>query len=79
MDIRQRTVDLLHQRYSPTKTSEPIAAFTVEWCKTCRCPFVRCPRCGNNSCNGTYGEDQKCPVCPITYELMAKIDDVVTR
>jgi len=41
----------------------------IEYCGTCKSWFVRCPRCGNNSCNGGYGEDGKCPICPDIYEL----------
>jgi len=44
-------------------------SFKVEWCDLCEAIFVRCPRCGNNSCNGGSGEDGKCPVCPLTYKI----------
>ena len=27
----------------------------------CDAPFIRCPACGNNSCNGGCGED--CKIC----------------
>lgn len=46
---------------------------------------MRCPRCGNNSCNGGYGEDGKCPVCPLAYEVMYAIgkplatDELITK
>jgi len=53
-----------------TRQLEIPASFSVEWCNTCQQKFVRCPRCGNNSCNGTYGEDGECPVCPLAYDLM---------
>ena len=49
-------------------------SFKVEWCGQCGGLFVECPRCGNNSCNGGYGEDGKCPVCPVTYEMMHAIE-----
>jgi hypothetical protein len=26
------------------------------WCELCEAPFISCPKCGNNSCNGTYGK-----------------------
>jgi hypothetical protein len=47
--------------------------FKVEYCELCGW-FIRCPRCGNNSCNAGYGddpdtEDGKCPVCPVAYDL----------
>lgn len=53
--------------------------FTVEWCELCGCHFVRCPKCGNNSCNAGYGtldSGETCDVCPLAYqyqELMWKI------
>lgn len=48
-------------------------SFDIKWCETCGATYVRCPKCGNNSCNGGYGEDKdgnKCNVCPVAYELM---------
>ena len=33
--------------------------FEVEWCNLCGGTFVRCPKCGNNSCNATYGRMDK--------------------
>jgi hypothetical protein len=59
--------------------------FEICWCELCGGFFVRCPRCGNNSCNGGYGEDGKCPVCPLAYEVMyalskpPEIDKLVTK
>lgn len=46
------------------KKDEHKNTISIEWCGMCRGFFVRCPRCGNNSCNGGYGEEGKCPVCP---------------
>jgi len=46
------------------------------WCYTCNTPTGICPRCKNNSCNGTYGpldptkeakEGNWCPDCPAVY------------
>jgi len=53
-------------------------SFKVEWCESCGGIFVRCPKCGNNSCNGGYGrdeDDKECDVCPIAYELMYAINN----
>lgn len=46
-----------------------IAKFTVEWCEMCG-HYIRCPKCGNNSCNGGYGvvNGKECDVCPLTYQ-----------
>lgn len=53
-----------------------IFAYLFQWelCDLCG-PFLRCPRCGNNSCNGGSGtfNGQKCDICPITYDLQAAI------
>ena len=46
--------------------------FKIEECGYCDW-FVRCPRCGNNSCNGGYGEDGKCPICPLAYAVQAAL------
>ena len=43
------------------------------WCDGCKGWAILCPRCGNNTCNGSYGEDGKCPVCSSCYELINKI------
>jgi len=44
--------------------------FTYGWCDMCGCVFVRCPKCGNNSCNAGYGivDGEKCDVCPLAYQ-----------
>ena len=36
-----------------------------EWCEMCEAGFLRCPECGNNSCNGGAGPDGKgtCKTC----------------
>jgi len=61
--------------YDPLSDSElQERKFEVAWCETCKGLFVRCPRCGNNSCNGTYGEDKKCPVCPLAYAMMNALE-----
>jgi hypothetical protein len=43
--------------------------FTWELCEQCG-PFVRCPKCGNNCCNGGYGkvDGKECDVCPLSYQ-----------
>jgi len=52
--------------------------FTLEWCETCKVFFVKCPKCGNNCCNGGYGpslfddvpkkEVGTCDICPLSYQ-----------
>ena len=59
-----------------------LATFGVEWCDQCGM-MIRCPRCGNNSCNGGRGEMDHtgggtCPVCNIAYELMRIISDAAS-
>jgi hypothetical protein len=29
--------------------------FEIKWCKQCQAPYVECPKCGNNCCNGSSG------------------------
>lgn len=45
-----------------------------EWiyCELCKTVTGICPECGNNCCNGGYGEDGKCKTCPKIYNLIAK-------
>ena len=49
-----------------------------DWCSMCG-PNVKCPKCGNNCCNGSYGYlpsrtlwgkpgDVQCDVCPAAYD-----------
>ena len=50
-----------------------VASFHVDLCEQCGLT-VRCPRCGNPSCTGGYGEMDEsgkgqCPICPIAYAL----------
>ena len=61
---------------------DKVFKFTWEYCKLCRVMFVRCPVCGNNCCNATFGMVNKfmrpvnynrrgarpCPVCNLVYE-----------
>ena len=44
--------------------------FKWKICESCG-PFVFCPKCGNNCCNGTYGGSPGnwCDVCPIAYDI----------
>lgn len=41
-----------------------------DWCELCDGAFIRCPKCGNNSCNGGYGkiDEEVCDVCEIAYQ-----------
>lgn len=50
-----------------------------DWCSMCG-PHIKCPKCGNNCCNGSYGyitgrkpypsnpDDVVCDVCPSAYD-----------
>jgi hypothetical protein len=44
--------------------------FEREWCEQCESFFIRCPKCGNNCCNGGHGEvdGQPCDVCALAYQ-----------
>lgn len=57
-------------RYRPTK----LKAHSWAVCGMCGI-MVRCKTCGNNCCNGGYGEladGSKCPDCPSAYEKQDK-------
>jgi hypothetical protein len=79
--------DIIDKTFGSSRNLHPMTephplvgkSFAVEWCETCGAIFVKCPRCGNNSCNGGYGEDGKCPVCPLAYELMFAIEKNVDK
>ncbi len=45
--------------------------FKWKYCTTCQVDYIECPECGNNCCNGGYGEDsqgKECKVCKEAYE-----------
>jgi hypothetical protein len=55
--------------------------FEWEWCPVCEAWYILCPKCGNNTCNGTCGEidGEMCDVCELAYQyqsLAYKHDDV---
>ncbi|MFA7218970.1 MAG: hypothetical protein WC119_00395 [Synergistaceae bacterium] len=49
--------------------------FEICWCETCKSYYVKCPRCGNNCCNGGYGDNGHCDFCKYAYEFQ----DVINR
>ena len=54
--------------------------FLWQWCNLCKDPYIECPYCKNNTCNGTFGNsdgtvggenpDYKCPFCNLAYQYM---------
>lgn len=42
----------------------------LSYCPLCRTEIVKCITCGNNCCNGGYGEvnGEKCSDCPKAYD-----------
>ena len=46
----------------------------------CEAAFIRCPKCGNNTCNGGYGQIDgvKCDVCPLAYQYQDLADETGT-
>lgn len=50
------------------------------YCNLCDCKMVVCGRCGNNCCNGGYGQEIgpepgtmiDCRACPEAYEMQRK-------
>jgi hypothetical protein len=45
--------------------------FKWHWCTACNCACILGPKCGNNTCNGGYGEvdGKKCDICPLSYQF----------
>lgn len=43
---------------------------TLSYCSMCQTTILLCAACGNNTCNGGYGQinDVKCSNCPEAYE-----------
>jgi hypothetical protein len=49
--------------------------FVWEWCMLCQAWYIRCPKCGNNLCNGHFA----CEICSLASQYMDlayKHDDV---
>jgi uncharacterized CHY-type Zn-finger protein len=55
---------------------EPIA-HRWSYCSHCRRDMVICGKCGNNCCNGGYGNDGKCDACPSAYEEQDRADAII--
>jgi hypothetical protein len=53
-------------------TPKIVTAHIPGVCGACG-PRLRCKTCGNNACNGGYGEvdGKKCPDCPDCYDVQA--------
>lgn len=47
----------------------------VSYCDVCERKIIICGKCGNNCCNGGYGEidGEKCTDCPSAYEEQDKL------
>ncbi len=50
------------------------AEYTIEECSICGWTVI-CPKCGNNCCNGGYGEidGETCDVCPDAYAYQKEV------
>jgi hypothetical protein len=48
-----------------------VKIYQIKFCELCDTDMVICPTCGNNCCNGGYGEvnDMPCQDCPMAYKL----------
>lgn len=46
-------------------------ALAWEYCDHCEASFLRCPKCGINTCSGGYGEVDgvECNLCPSIYAI----------
>lgn len=46
-----------------------------KYCPTCKSPYVECPLCGNNCCNGGSGtiDGEQCFVCDLAYDEQDRV------
>ena len=54
----------------PPATTKEYPVFLWGWCEMCGA-HITCPKCGNNSCNGTFGRlknGKVCNVCNLAYQ-----------
>lgn len=51
--------------------------YVWKWCELCRTGYIECPKCGNNCCNGGYGEvdGETCDKCESAYEYQERESD----
>ena len=51
--------------------------FQWEWCSDCDAWFIRCPKCGNNCCNGGWGnvDGEDCDVCSLSYSYQSLAEE----
>jgi len=50
----------------------------IMFCELCDGFYLECPRCGNNCCNGGYGEEEDgtpCIMCEKAYELQKILNE----
>ena len=55
----------------------PNTSIKLIYCGMCGGFYVKCPKCGNNSCNGTYGtmpDGSQCDICTYMYDIMYKLN-----
>ena len=78
----EQIFDPLYTRGANKIPPENVFQFTWEYCGTCQCMYVRCPKCGNNCCSGAFGRVTKygfplenlgadgvvCDVCNLAYQ-----------
>lgn len=71
---------------------QKVFKFTWDWCGLCEGMFVRCPKCGNNCCNGGFGRvtmtglptnkwgkgTKPCDVCNLAYMYQELADKTNT-
>jgi hypothetical protein len=72
---------LLHPNNYSHYRIKPLV-FTWGWCSICKCPFVRCPVCGHNTCSPTIGqlENKKfCEYCELAFQYHAACPQLPTE
>lgn len=62
--------------------NKPEKPHYLSYCNLCMRDVVHCGQCGNNTCNGGYGEIMgpnpgetiSCPFCPSAYEARPTLE-----
>lgn len=65
------------KRWRPRINSMRPREHKMSFCLFCECYMMICGACGNNTCNGGYGQSKKggkCNRCPSAYIAAEKIE-----
>lgn len=76
-EVKPTEEQLLYDIFGGSPPKEyPNTSIKLKYCGICGGFYVECPKCGNNTCNGTYGtmpDGTHCDVCETMYDIMYKL------